>query len=177
MIESLIEGTKFIGGIGGIASAVFLIYDRYVSGRPLAYLNPEGSHAELVLKNVTEESIVIDEISVTPRVLQVSMADDLRSTIKAVVAGEKGVSGDSKTYFVISAEGERRLPLVFLSQFKESPKNKKITITCGYRNTRRPLPFSRFVKVKTTIEDLEAINCFRAANQARAKQRPSKALR
>jgi hypothetical protein len=60
MIENIIEAVKFFGGLGGLASSAFLVYDRIFRYRPAAFLIPAA------YKNMAAETIIIDEIVINP---------------------------------------------------------------------------------------------------------------
>jgi hypothetical protein len=40
MLDSVIELVKFVGGLAGLASSAFLVYDRIFRNRPAAFLFP-----------------------------------------------------------------------------------------------------------------------------------------
>jgi hypothetical protein len=62
----VIEAVKTIGGLAGICSALFLIYDRFTKHYPVAFIEARpliegGAHIAsfLVLKNVSERPILV----------------------------------------------------------------------------------------------------------------------
>src|ERR1700687_4984055 len=77
MLDSVIGVVKFVGGVGGLASSAFLIYDRVFRDRPAAFLIPANYKTNLRFKNVAAETIIIDEIIITPPMLKVAKANDL----------------------------------------------------------------------------------------------------
>jgi hypothetical protein len=62
----LVEAIKLLGGLSGIASAAFLIYDRFFHDRPLVYLLHEQRFVHLVMSNSSLETIIIENIEITP---------------------------------------------------------------------------------------------------------------
>jgi hypothetical protein len=58
MAFDLVEVIKFIGGLSGLASASFLIYDRLVRFRPTVFFRPSNNHVYLVIKNTMPETLV-----------------------------------------------------------------------------------------------------------------------
>ena len=52
MLDSVVELVKFVGGLGGLASSAFLIYDRVFRYRPAAFLIPAEYKTTLRFKNV-----------------------------------------------------------------------------------------------------------------------------
>jgi len=57
MISDPVEWLKLVGGLGGIASSGFLIYDRVYRLRPIAYLQPHDSHVHLKIRNTANEAL------------------------------------------------------------------------------------------------------------------------
>jgi hypothetical protein len=70
MLYSVVETVKFVGGLGGLASPAFLVYERMFRNRPAAFLFPAEFKANLRFKNVAAETIIIDEIVTRRRCLQ-----------------------------------------------------------------------------------------------------------
>jgi hypothetical protein len=52
MLDSVVELVKFVGGLGGLASSAFLIYDWVFRYRPAAFLIPAEYKTTLRFKNV-----------------------------------------------------------------------------------------------------------------------------
>ena len=73
MTFDLVAVIKFIGGLSGLASASFLIYDRLVRFRPTIFFRPSNNHVYLVIKNTMPETLVIDQITVAPAYLSVAL--------------------------------------------------------------------------------------------------------
>src|SRR5947209_7923272 len=86
MLDSLIEVVKFVGGLGGLASSAFLVYDRLLRDRPAAFLVPADFHVHLLLRNTASETIVIDEITITPPILVLHRPNDLMTAQQAKAA-------------------------------------------------------------------------------------------
>jgi hypothetical protein len=84
-----VEAVKFIGGLSGLASASFLIYDRLVRFRPTVFFRPSNNHVCLAIKNTMPETLVIDQITVAPAYLGIALGDDLHSTLNTVYESER----------------------------------------------------------------------------------------
>ena len=77
MLDSSIELVKFVGGLGGLPSSAFLVYDRIYRNRPSAFLIPADYKTNLRFRNVAAETVIIDEIIITPPMLTAARANDL----------------------------------------------------------------------------------------------------
>jgi hypothetical protein len=160
MFETAVEAVKFFGGLGGIASSIFLVYDRFVRNRPFAYLRPHDFAAELLVKNVAGEPIIIDEFDVVPPVVGFSRNNDRLSTIEAVAARfypDQAGENARKVFVLIPPLGERGFHLVRLKDFDTLDGALPVKIRCAWRNTRKPLPLKQHVVVNTTVGDLRLI--------------------
>ncbi|HEY8269176.1 MAG TPA: hypothetical protein VIG34_11010 [Xanthobacteraceae bacterium] len=159
-LHDSLEVLKIVGGIGGILSSVFLVYDRVVRLRPLVYLHLGDFRVDLRVKNAANEPIIIDEIAVSPPVLGVAMANDLMSTIQAVAARwypRMAPEKASRTFAVIGPLQERSFGLVLLDEFDKLKDDERIRIRCEWRSTRRPFPFRRSAIVRTTVRDIRLL--------------------
>ena len=87
MLSEITEAVKFFGGLSGLASGIFLVYDRLFRDQPIAFLVPCKYKAGLRLKNIAKETIIIEAIDVTPPNLQVHRANGL-------ACRERGETGD-----------------------------------------------------------------------------------
>src|SRR5579871_1223172 len=78
MWAELFDAVKTSGSLVGLATGAFLIYDRLIRSRPVAYLGVSDYKADLRFKNTTHETIIIDEIKITPPdYFRVARANDL----------------------------------------------------------------------------------------------------
>src|SRR5882672_2089331 len=100
MISDPVEWLKLVGSIGGLASSGFLIYDRVYRFRPIVYLQPQKGSVYLCVRNVANETLVIDRIDVSPKVFAVSMKgnkDDFVSRVDASVDAMFGTETDGES--------------------------------------------------------------------------------
>lgn len=78
LITDIVEIIKFVGSVAGLFTAGFLIYDRLIRSRPIAYLGVSDYKADLRFKSVTQETVIVDEIAITPpNYLRAVRANDL----------------------------------------------------------------------------------------------------
>ena len=151
-----IEAFKLLGGVGGIASSAFLIYDRLIRSKPLAYLIPQEYRVHLRIVNMTHETIMIDRIDITPSVLQLIWGNDTRSELAAaasVIYPAMAADEREKKFLVLRPSEERSLSLTY-GRLDELPERKRIKIRCQWRNTRSLFPIRRSVCVYTRPQDL-----------------------
>jgi hypothetical protein len=159
-VDSLVEAIKFFGGLGGLASAGFLIYDRVFRGAPAVFLVPQDYKTCVRFVNVSSETLVIDEVDIEPAVLQMVRANDLATVNEERNATFYGTPEDERLtgiYIVLRPEQERTFPLHRFADFETSDRSRKVTIRCRWANTRKPLPISRYVRIKTTVGAVEKL--------------------
>lgn len=162
-----LEPVKTIGALAGLVSAGFLIYDRALRNRPLAFLIPVEWHAHLTIKNVADETILLDRIKVAPPIISILMGNDTRSVVEA--AAEKLYPSTSekadRIFAVLAPQTERSFGLMFREEFKSADDGTVVTIACDWRNTRKPWPWRRHVDVRTTVGDLRQLQSVAQAHK------------
>jgi hypothetical protein len=156
--ETTVEVIKNVGSIGGLASSIFLVYDRFMRGRPHAFIRAHGYGAELFICNTANESIIVDDVQTTPHVIGIAKTTGLHSTIEAAAKYVMPDAVEAERIFVMLAPREERgLPIIGLVPFKEASDELPVKIEGRWRNTRKPLPIYRYFTVRTTVGDLRAI--------------------
>src|SRR5260370_17675927 len=75
------EAFKVVGAAGGLISAGFLFYDRLVRIRPQAFLTKAEYPGQLMItvRNVSNESIIVDEFAVAPNIFGIAHGDTTRA--------------------------------------------------------------------------------------------------
>jgi hypothetical protein len=157
--DAVIELVKLVGGLGGIASSSFLIYDRLWRLRPIPYLRPHDSHVHLKIRNTANEALVIDKIDVSPKVLGIVMKErkgDLLSQMDATANAVYDAQTGGSTFAVIPPLEEGSFRLIELPACSALKDDERVLIRCDWRSTRRPWPFTRSVSVMTTPKDLKS---------------------
>jgi hypothetical protein len=158
-MDGFVEALKLVGAVIGIATASFIVYDRLFRDRPIFSLQasrPAGSASSvdndiyLRIKNVSDEDIIIDEISISPPHLTFSVDGEVCSIAKAVLREFNQI--------VVGPLGERLLILI-ITQSEHAP----VTITATWRGTRRPWPWKRHVKIHTTVAFIAKLKSATAA--------------
>ncbi len=157
MLDWVVELVKFVGGLGGLASATFLVYDRIYRYRPSAFLIPVDYKTSIRFKNVAAETIIIDQVVITPPMLLLARANDL-VTVNQERAAVFYSSEDNKLpediFVVIKPMKERTFALHRFADFENADGSTVIAIRCRWRNTRKPFPIGRYVRVKTTVKEV-----------------------
>jgi hypothetical protein len=103
----------------------------------------------LRIKNVTDEDIVIDEISISPAHLTLSVDHEIRSLVSAMVSEFNQI--------VVGPLGERLLILITAVTEGNSAELEDVSITATWRGTRRPLPWKRHVRIQTTVAAIKKL--------------------
>jgi hypothetical protein len=140
-----------------LASSAFLVYDRIFRYRPAAFLFPANFKTNLRLKNVSAETIIIDEIVIKPPMLTIARANDLVTVNEERAAVWYPNMEDKRPegiYVVIKPEEERTFALHRFADFENAEGHKNITIRCRWRNTRKSFPMPRYVRIKTTVKEI-----------------------
>lgn len=107
-----VELLKLLGGIAGLATAAFTIYDRAIRSRPIANLNADAPElwlgvpatVYLQIKNPTDRDLIIEEIS-TSREPSLRVGTDMSTS--GIIWSVMGV----KHLSVIPAGEERAFPI------------------------------------------------------------------
>jgi|SRR6516165_9790463 len=151
-----------IGSALGALSAAFLVYDRAVRGRPTFTLDaepglaPSENYLRARIVNVRDEAILVENFSVDPPI--VGLAED--QSARAIIAAQ---TQEVRT-LVLPAWGEVAYVLVMLG--KATGRNTEpVVISAEWRATRRPWPWKRRVRIRTTVAELKA---FKTARTVRA---------
>ena len=160
MLEDSIELFKLVGSFGGFASAIFLIYDRVVRLRPSIFLGPKDYKTNLHIKNIADETIIIDEVKIDPPFLIVHGGNDLVTEGEekaAILYPSQPRRMPDRVLIVVKASSERSFALHRLADFENAGAKSTIKIRCRWRNTRGSFPWARYVWLKTTVEDVRNI--------------------
>jgi hypothetical protein len=153
-MDGFVEAIKLVGAVLGIATAFFIVYDRLFRDRPIFSFQvrrPVGAASSvendiyLRIKNVSDEDIVIDEISITPPHLTFSVDGEVRSIAEAIVRDFNQI--------VVGSLAERLLILIVTSNDQQS-EYIPVTISATWRGTRRPWPWKRHVRIRTTVASI-----------------------
>lgn len=150
-MDFIVEAIKLVGGALGIASAVFVVYDRLVRGRPIFAIHatagsPGDNYLHLRIKNVRDEDIVIENWKITPSI--VGLATD--PSVRAIAAAQ--IKDTPRA--IVPPTGSLTLLLIILGAATDRD-NDKIEISAEWISTQRPWPFRRRVKIKTTVAKLK----------------------
>jgi hypothetical protein len=152
-INMLLEGIKLIGGILGIATAAFIVFDRLLRGRPIFALHakprvPGDNYLFLRVKNLLDEDVVIENWRINPPLVGLSTDVSVRA-IAGAVCGQIPAA-------ILPPLGELKLNLIILDASTDK-KDETIKISAGRNTTRHPWLFLRRAKIKTTVTRLEEL--------------------
>lgn len=152
-MDSVAEAIKLIGGILGIATATFIVFDRIWRNQPIFALHAKprvagDNYLFLRIKNVLDEDIVIENWSVSPQLVGLSTDTSVRAIAGAML--------DDVPTTILPPLGEQQFNLVILDAATPR-KQEEITISAQWDTTRHPWPFRRRVKIKTTLARLEEL--------------------
>jgi hypothetical protein len=152
-----LEAFKVIGSAAGIFSVIFLIYDRAVKNRPSVYLRSGKYRAEIAFANVANETLLIEDVQITPAVLRAAPGNDLRSTSSAAAAAVYPHLADkNRIFLVVEPFATRTLELTLLDMFESAKDADRVRIRCEWRNTRRPMLWS-YSYIFTTVGQLRKL--------------------
>lgn len=164
----LVETVKFVGGLGGLASSAFLIYDRLLRDQPLAFLAPIEYKTGISFLNTTRETIIINRVAVSPPMLELARADDSKTVNQERAETWYGRKSDElERIFILLKPGEQRtFALHRFPDFENAPDAQSISIRCGWKHTRSIFRFPRNVGLRTTAKELRDIRDAALANKA-----------
>jgi hypothetical protein len=152
-MDWFLESVKLIGAVLAIATAAFIVFDRVFRGRPIFALHakvrvPGDNDLFLRVKNVLDEDVVIENWDVSPKLVGLSTDQSMRAIVEAA-------TGNISTA-ILPPLGELTLRLIILGA-ATGRENVPITISAEWNNTRRPWPFRRTLKIKTTAARLHEL--------------------
>ena len=146
-----VEAVKLIGGIVAIPTALFIVYDRAVRGRPIFAIHADGKIAGenrlfLRVKNVVDEDIVIEDWRIDPPIVGLSTDHSQRAMVAAQI--------QQIPRSIVSPMDSLALLLVILGA-ATGRDQEEIEISAKWTRTRKPWPFQRRIKIKTTVARLK----------------------
>jgi hypothetical protein len=159
-MSEFVEVFKVVGAAGGLISAVFLLYDRLVRIRPEVFLsNGEyPGHLDVTVRNVSNESIILDEIGVSPNILGLAQGDGIHAIAEAIHRrGDDVTESTREVFIVLKPLEELQLKLVTFDKFNQASNDQKIVTRISWRTTRFRIPFKRNVKIRTSVADIRAM--------------------
>ena len=151
------EAFKTVGAAGGLVSSAYFLYDRIVKIRPDAFLS-RGEYPgqlDITVKNVSNESIILDQISASPNIIGLAEGDGIRAIVEAVHRRGDDVAKSSRPVFIVLKPLEEfQLKLVTFDKFEKMKAEQKVIIRLSWRTTRFRLPFRRKVRIRTSVSDI-----------------------
>jgi hypothetical protein len=151
----LLAAFTVFGAFVGLLTGVFTLWDRYARGRPSIFLIAKDYKTQIHINNVTNETIIIDEITIKPDFLRVFRGNDLVTANEERAASLYGNAArelPEGVYLVVKPLGQRTAPLHSLAHFESADGKQAVKIRCRWQNTRQPLPWPRYARVKTTVK-------------------------
>jgi hypothetical protein len=147
-----IQTISFVGSLIGIATGIFVLFDRILRNRPLAFIMLGGNaHNPLHyvrVKNVGAIDVIVFDIEARPRSFEISADHSVRGIANAI--------SNEPTYAIVAPGAEQDFPF-FKNPKREGEKehNRKIRFLVYWRKCSstwlRQIP----VQVLTSTEDLE----------------------
>jgi hypothetical protein len=161
MMSDLVEVFKVVGAAGGLISAGFLLYDRLVRIRPQAFLTKGEYPGQLMItvRNVSNESIIVDEFAVAPNIFGIAHGDSTRAIAAVVVArrGHEEKQSSRKVFIVLKPLEELQLNLITFDKFEQASGDQAVVMRIAWRTTRFRMPFKRNIKIRTSAADIRAM--------------------
>jgi hypothetical protein len=153
-MDYLLEAIKLIGGMLGIATAAFIVFDRVSRNKPIFALHAKprvagDNYLFLRVKNVLDEDVVIENWRIEPDgLVGLSTGVSVRALVGAMIRQIPTT--------ILPPLGEEKFNLVILD-LTTNRKRKPLTISAQWNTTRHPWPFRRRAKITTTVERLEEL--------------------
>ena len=123
--QGMVEDIKLLGSIVGLMTGVFVLFDRWIRGRPLAWIGRSRvrGHLSLYVRNIAPIDILITRISVSDS-FKIAKDDTIRGIASAM-------SSEDFTE-VIAPEEVREFPLL---RYPEGQDEKRIHVKISWRKS------------------------------------------
>ena len=148
LVIDALEAVKLFGGIAGLLSAAFLIFDRLVRDRPILVLHRQSigvnGYAYLRIINRVDDDLIIQSVTCRPPHISIATDHGVRAIAEAVIQSPLGP-------LIISPKSEAHLPIVKMSQ-TETSSQAQVRITIRWRRSHHAWPCDRATTLKTDIK-------------------------
>lgn len=135
------------------ATAAKSIYDRVVGRSPKLNFDTTSGGVELHIFNTRDETIIVERIEATPRMLGFSEGQEIRDVVRAAVHQVRGSTGE-RPIAVLSPGGKAEIG-VLKAQIEDLEADQLIRVAAYWRTARRR-PFSRSsVSIKISVRDIK----------------------
>ena len=159
-MTNVVEIFKVVGAAAGLITAAFFIYDRIVRIRPDAFLST-GEHPgqlDITVRNVSNESIILDEIGAAPNIIGVAKGDGVHAIVEAIHRRGDDVTESSREVFIVLKPLEElQLKLITFDKFNHASADQKVVVRLSWRTTRLRVPFKRNIKIRTSVGDIRSM--------------------
>jgi hypothetical protein len=159
-MADVLEVFKVVGAAAGLVSSAYFLYDRIVRIRPDAFLSSGEYPGQLrvTVRNVSNETIILDEIGVSPNIIGVAKGDTTDAFVEAFMRRGDNVRESSREIFIVLKPLEElQLKLIPFDKFTQSAADQKVVARFSWRTTRFRLPFKRNVKIRSSVADIRAM--------------------
>jgi hypothetical protein len=129
----MLEAIKLVGGIAGLLTTAFVIWDRWVRGRPRAEVTVKtfaGTREYISIKNPGDSNLLILGVSVHPPIYGVGKD---RSAGAAIVDAAK-----RDWNLLLRASETRDLPIFDHRKQEDVSKNQRVRFLIHWRKTSSP---------------------------------------
>jgi len=154
-----IDAAKTIGSVGGLVSVSLLIYDRVIRSRPVAFVSVKNYQAHITIQNSVVETVIIDNIKVSPPMLEVRGADDKKSaqTEKAEILYTSREARSRGIFIVLKGNEQRSFLLSRFADFENANADQKIHIRLQWHSTQKVFLIPRYISLTARVGDLKAL--------------------
>jgi hypothetical protein len=149
-----IQTISFIGGLIGIATGIFVLFDRVLGNRPLAYIVLNGNRHNPLhyvrVKNVGAIDVIVFDIKASPRSFEISKDHSVR--------GLAGAISDKPSFAILPPGAEQDFPF-FRNPKRVGEKDYagRIRLLVYWRKSSSTWLRQVPIFVFTSTEDLERI--------------------
>ncbi len=154
-MQTLLDLISIVGGLAGLGSAAFLIFDRAIRDRPRMVLHRKsiGANgvAQLRIINRADDDLLIRSINCSPPLIGIADDDKLAGTVKAVV-------GEMPSMIIVGPHAEAVLPVIKLKGSAENAATP-IKISASWTRSRHYWPWPLTSTLRTTrafLDQMEA---------------------
>jgi hypothetical protein len=182
----MLEEFKLAGGLAGIVSAVFLVVDRWLRGRPLAWVTAKkavksgaNSFSYLRIQNPGPADVFIKRVCAYPPiygVLKDQLPDEVAKALDALDEGDVKAMADidvnvllwqGQTYDLPIFEFPKPVKAPNQSDAAEVPQDQPVRFVIYWRKTSSTWLRQVPVRIFTSTRDIESIAAAVATQQDR----------
>jgi hypothetical protein len=113
----------------------------------------------IMVRNVSNESIIMDEFAVAPNIVGIAHGNSTRAMAEVVTArrGHDEKQSSRRVFIVLKPLEELQLNLITFDKIEQALGGQAVIVRIAWRTTRFRMPFKRNIKIRTSMADIQAM--------------------